>query len=875
MAYGAGGWWTLTISLPPGAAARGSYKYCTIHMNGAIEWEWGPNRAIPRDPGRARNIDIHDHWRPVHDPTNVLESAAFRRAICHAGSDPDDQHQSDAAVAACRCRFVIHAPNIDSSHDLYLIGNQDAVGNWEPVATCRMTRRSFPQWELERDATSLNFPLRYKYAVVNRESRKVVRWEWGEDRVIYSEKGRRKQLLVVRNDGRLRDPVPLWRGAGVAIPVFSLRSETGLGVGEFGDLKRLADWAHQTGIRLIQILPINDTVATHTWVDSYPYAAISVFALHPIYMNLAAMNVLDRDRTEAFVNEHRARLNALPTVDYEAVMTVKSTFYKLAFDETRDHFLASKPFRQFFETQQDWLVPYAAFSCLRDRFGTADYTTWPQWRRISAGELAEFVSPTQPHYDDVAVHYFIQFHLYRQLLDAADHVRSRGIVLKGDIPIGVYRHSVDTWLQPELFNMESQTGAPPDDFAVNGQNWGFPTYKWDVMARNGFAWWQRRLTSLAAYFDAFRIDHILGFFRIWEIPVEHVQGILGHFNPALPISRDELQGRGIHLEDERLCQPYIRRHLIERRFGASADDIISTYLDETAMGVFALKPAYRTQRQVVDHLAADSERHPEKREYNRATEENLLALIADVLFVRDERDPQGGFHPRHSLHSTASYQELHDDIKWRLDELYVDYFYRRHEQFWRDEALLKLPALRRATDMLICGEDLGMVPDCVGGVMHDLGLLSLFIQRMPKDPRQAFAHPSDCPYLSVCSPSSHDMSPVRVWWEGDRVETQRFYETMLGHHGLAPYYCEDWVCREIVVQHLYSPAMWAIFPLQDLLGMDAGLRRPDPHAERINEPSNPKHYWRYRMHVTLESLLVADAFNQSLASLVEQSGRHV
>ena len=423
--------------------------------------------------------------------------------------------------------------------------------------------------------------------------------------------------------------------------------------------------------------------------------------------------------------------------------------------------------------------------------------------------------------------------------------------------------------------MESQTGAPPDDFAVNGQNWGFPTYKWDVMARNGFAWWQRRLTSLAAYFDAFRIDHILGFFRIWEIPVEHVQGILGHFNPALPISRDELQGRGIHLEDERLCQPYIRRHLIERRFGASADDIISTYLDETAMGVFALKPAYRTQRQVVDHLAADSERHPEKREYNRATEENLLALIADVLFVRDERDPQGGFHPRHSLHSTASYQELHDDIKWRLDELYVDYFYRRHEQFWRDEALLKLPALRRATDMLICGEDLGMVPDCVGGVMHDLGLLSLFIQRMPKDPRQAFAHPSDCPYLSVCSPSSHDMSPVRVWWEGDRVETQRFYETMLGHHGLAPYYCEDWVCREIVVQHLYSPAMWAIFPLQDLLGMDAGLRRPDPHAERINEPSNPKHYWRYRMHVTLESLLVADAFNQSLASLVEQSGRHV
>jgi 4-alpha-glucanotransferase len=157
--------------------------------------------------------------------------------------------------------------------------------------------------------------------------------------------------------------------------------------------------------------------------------------------------------------------------------------------------------------------------------------------------------------------------------------------------------------------------------------------------------------------------------------------------------------------------------------------------------------------------------------------------------------------------------------------------------------------------------------------MKNLGLLSLEIQRMPKDPTRIFAHPADAPYLSVVTPSTHDMNPIRAWWEEDRKKTQQFYNNEIGQWGDASFFCEPWVAKAILLQHLYSPAMWSIFQLQDLLAMDGELRRKDPHEERINDPSNPKHYWRYRMHLTIEELSDADKFNEELHEMIKSSDR--
>lgn len=225
------------------------------------------------------------------------------------------------------------------------------------------------------------------------------------------------------------------------------------------------------------------------------------------------------------------------------------------------------------------------------------------------------------------------------------------------------------------------------------------------------------------------------------------------------------------------------------------------------------------------------------------------------------------------MEKTSSFRHLIPHVQEKLKDLCINYFFRRQDDFWFKQAMNKLPQLKEATNMLVCGEDLGMVPDCVPEVMQQLGILSLEIQRMPKDPQKEFFHPNDAPYLSVITPSTHDMSTVRGWWEEDREQTQHFYNNVLGQWGDAPVYCEPWINRAIVLQHLYSPAMWSIFQLQDILGMSDKLRRENPQDERINNPANPKHYWQYRMHISLEDLIKEKEFNQELKGYIDNCGR--
>jgi 4-alpha-glucanotransferase len=251
----------------------------------------------------------------------------------------------------------------------------------------------------------------------------------------------------------------------------------------------------------------------------------------------------------------------------------------------------------------------------------------------------------------------------------------------------------------------------------------------------------------------------------------------------------------------------------------------------------------------------------------------LFDLTSNVLLFEEPGSVGQEYHFRIAMEKTSSFRYLIPHVQEKMKQLYVNYFFRRQDDFWFREAMHKLPMLKAATNMLVCGEDLGMVPDCVPDVMKQTGILSLEIQRMPKDPEKEFFHPNDAPYLSVITPSTHDMSTLRGWWEENREKTQHFYNRVMGQWGEAPQYCEAWISRAIIMQHLYSPAMWSIFQLQDLLGMSESLRRENPHEERINIPANPKNYWQYRMHISLEDLLKEDGFNEELKGYVENSGR--
>jgi 4-alpha-glucanotransferase len=834
--------------------------------------EWGPDRIFRPGKRGDERIILMDLWRSYADPDYALHSSAFTNAILK----PSELFESAVASAKGKTatvvlRFMPTVIRIKPGDRVAVCGSSKSMGAWDDEKSLVLGNQQHPVWEGEVRVAVKDFPVHYKYLIKNDKGQTAF-WEKSIDRQIDLPAGELPDTIEIR-DEKFDFPQYPWKGTGVAIPVFSLRRREGFGVGEFTDIKLLVDWSVKVGIRMVQILPVNDTVARHSWMDSYPYAAISVYALHPIYINLSEIGQLKSEINQQIIEAQGKYLNSLQKIDYEAVMALKSRFFKLYYDQCKKQFLKDSSFLGFFADNEHWLRPYAAFSYLRDLFNTPDFSRWGEYSKPGPELLSVLTDETSAHYDDIAVHYFIQYHAYKQLLEAASYARSKGVVLKGDIPIGIYRNSVDAWLSPELYHMDRQAGAPPDDFSAKGQNWRFPTYNWDAMAKDNYAWWQQRLRQLSGYFDAFRIDHILGFFRIWEIPASQVEGLLGYFNPSLPFYRDELQSRGIWFDEHRLCKPYIREHFLYERFGDLTEEIKYNYLEEYAPGCYNLREEYNTQSKIEQRLVVEPDASPWMRNRIERMIQGLNSLVAEVLFLPAPGTEGNGFFPRNALHFTRSYQELDGHTKHAINQVYLEYFYQRNEEFWRGKAMTKLPVIKKATNMLLCGEDLGMVPACVPSVMNELGILSLEVQRMPKDIKVTFGHPAAYPYLSVATPSSHDTSTIRGWWEEDPARSQKFYYEILGNHGPSPYFCEPDIVRQIIVQHLYSPSMWAVFPIQDLLGMDGKIRLQDAREERINNPGNPNHYWRYRLHLNIEDLLSLDGFNDSLREMILQSGR--
>ncbi len=866
MRYVGDGKWELEIYLDGISNDLLEYKYfIRDDRNSIIIDEWGQNRKFQIQGKKFYSYFFDDSWFSNTDPQNPLFTAAFsgnlwrRKTIKYKNKSSHINHT-----------FQLLAPRIDNDHAFCIIGNDKRLGNWNPDKAIIMNGSQYPLWKAEIFLESSHETTYYKYGIYNLKKKKFVGYEDGPDRSLNSRLSVIDNGLTVKTDINYKYPEGLWKGAGVAIPVFSLRTEKSFGVGEFMDLKVLVDWAIKAGMKLVQILPVNDTVANHTWKDSYPYAAISVFALHPVYLNLSAMGKLsDKKLMESFQKKGR-KLNKLDTFDYVSVMDLKSKYFKLLYDQNKDTFQKDKKYKKFFKENKEWLIPYAAFSCLRDRYGTPDFTKWPAYSTYDEAEIQKLVKPTNRDFDDFAVHYFIQYHLHLQLSEVVEYARSKGVILKGDLPIGIYRDSVDAWVEPKLYHMNKQAGAPPDAYSITGQNWRFPTYNWDEMTKDNYAWWRRRLSQMAKYFDAYRIDHILGFFRIWEIPYESIEGLMGIFNPAIPMYKNEIESRGIHFNYERFCKPLIKDYMLEDLFGEDADKVKKVFLEENDDGNYRLKEEFNTQRKVEDHFLANA---LENKDQENILKNGLFTLIGNLLFFEEAGSNGNAFHPKISFHSTYSYMELDDHTKGVLNDIYTHYYYHRQENFWREQAMVKLPAINKASDMLICGEDLGMVPDCVPGVMHELGILRLYIQRMPKETDSEFGHPAHAPYLSVASPSCHDMSTVRGWWEEDHDRSQRFYNHIMRHDGEAPVACDTWISEEVLQQHLHSSAMWTIFPIQDLVSIDEKLMRENPEDERINDPSNPDNLWQYRFHLNLSDLVKEKEFNKKLRLMVQNAGR--
>lgn len=847
--------WTVTIDLPHTIRAL-EYRYFVRHDSGHIINEWGAPHIFR--PAACDSYHIYDRWQdqPWDKP---FYSSAFTDCICHRS-----QRAPEIKPKRGHITFSVSAPLVKSDEIIVISGSSTALGCWDVDKAIPLSDAHFPVWTGNVPVSpEMGADTEYKFLILDKHTGKVISWEGGENRRLLISP--LPDAATEINGLHFINTRPQWKGAGTAIPVFSLRSDDDFGVGDFIDLIRLIDWAKSTGQTFIQILPINDTTMTGTWTDSYPYNANSTFALHPMYLRTSMLGRLrDTERQQHYDNLAR-ELNSLKEIDYERVTTAKAAFTREIFEQEGDATLASPEFKTFLKQNASWLVPYAAFCVLRDRFGTADYSKWGEYATYDPGKIEEFVTKNTSYINLV---YYVQFHLDKQLRQVRDYAHTCGIAIKGDIPIGISRTSVDAWCTPHLFNLGCQAGAPPDDFSVLGQNWGFPTYNWDEMSRDGFAWWKARFRKMSEYFDAYRIDHVLGFFRIWQIPMDQIHGLLGYFSPALPYSPEELRNNYDFWIDVNLyTTPYIMDYFLGDFFGPYTDEARSRFLSPLGYGRYRLKDEFSTQRKVADYFGSK-----EKDEKNTHLCNALLGLIDDVLFIPDPDEP-GKYHPRISAQHTYIYRSLSDYERWCFDRLYNDFFYHRHNDFWYGKAMWKLPPLINSTHMLVCAEDLGMIPACVPAVMDTLQMLSLEIQRMPKNPADEFGDTWHYPYHSVCTTSTHDMSGIRAWWEENRQATQDYYNNVLHESGDAPYFAEPWICDKILDLHLKSPSMLCIIPLQDWLSMDGSLRRESPAEERINIPANSRHYWRYRMHITLEALQQAETFNSHLAAMIAGAGR--
>ncbi|MFR9165276.1 MAG: 4-alpha-glucanotransferase [Dysgonomonas sp.] len=845
--------WGVSLEIDDNAESF-EYYYFVKENDKTVRKETGETRRIPLK--EKLNLILNDYWKDFPQQ-NFLYASAFTE-----GFFPHKSQKVDYAEG--KILFKLSCPYAKKDQEVIVCGETDVLGNWNPSQSPKMRYTGNAEWEISLNVPNNKTPVQFKFAILDRRTNRVTHWEEGENRILDAANLSDKNIIRIDNFAYRHSNVD-WKAAGVVIPVFSLRSKESFGIGEFSDLHKMIDWAEKSGLKIIQTLPINDTTISYTWKDSYPYNAISIYALHPIYLGLNRLPLKDKKKLKQYMKEAQ-KLNELKDIDYEKVIKLKTKYLHDLFQESGSSVVKSKEFEKFLNVNKTWLFPYAFFCYFRDKYKTVNYNNWKEDKEYDINKLEKLIENNETIKTDIDFVFFTQYLLHKQLSEAKEYAHSKNVILKGDIPIGINRHSVETWTEPHLFNLDTQTGAPPDGFSVYGQNWGFPTYNWEEMAKDNYSWWTKRFKKMADYFDAYRTDHILGFFRIWEIPDNSIQGLLGCFSPALPLTLKEIEEKGFKFDKQSMTNPSVDKKALKEIFGKYTDDVIGKYLTKDRNKRFKLKKNYDTQLKIKN---AFEKLNGKKSDQIR---EGLYKICNEVLFIEDKRTPDK-FHPRIVAQQTYSFNNLDETAKNNFDELYNDFFYHRHTQFWKEEALRKLPTLISSTRMLVCGEDLGMIPDCVPEVMSLLQILTLEIERMPKENGRLFTDLKKIPYLSVCSTSTHDISTIRLWWKENPDITQKYYNEVLLCEGVAPKECTIELCEKIIFDHLGSSSLLAIFPLQDWLAINEELRNPEPQEERINIPSEPNHYWRYRMHIYLEDMLENESLSNQILSLLEKTER--
>ena len=879
-------YWSCIVRLPTGTdPVKLVYKYFRATGRDNIEWEDEARHEVVIVPVPSPALlEIADTFRWRDPIMNALTRSAFVDVVNkrHSPRYEDALALSQAEPGKVRVHFSVVCPHVRPNQYVVVVGSAPELGSWDPRRGLFLADGDFPVWKGSISVERGHFPLEYKYCIVS--DYKVI-WEGDANRyssgVTADKADDQFPASLLISEWFVCPNRELYKGLGVYAPIFSLRSETSCGIGQYTDIKKLVDFCNKAGISLIQLLPINDTTDKGGWADSYPYRQVSCFALHPIYIDLLAIPGLPQHLIPEIQRE-KAALEDHPYVDYPRVFEFKTRMFKKIYAEM--DWKKYPDLDEFVEKNKEWLKPYALYCMFRDEYNTSDFSTWPTHSSIKPEEVERLCEEFAV---DLKYTYWIQYICDIQFKDSRDYANKHGVCLKGDLPIGVYLNSVECWAFPQNFHKDMCAGAPPDAFSADGQNWGFPTYDWDFMAKDGYKWWRMRLSRMAELFQVMRVDHILGFFRIWEIPREPcIRGMLGHYNPCVPLTIDELRSWGLRQDIDRYVKPYVRWHILQQKFGQDAQMIADKFLvarhADRLDDYYDFKEAFNTELKIADACASMFQDEKASAHFRKG----LFELLANVILVPDPNHA-GSYQVRTEVkmdhtdmtqdgpieYASSSWLELPDDERAIVERLYVDFAYNRQSGLWVGKALEKLDLLKDSTNMLICGEDLGQLTESILAALREKALLSLRVQRMSKDKNSQFDEVEHYQYLSVCCPATHDSSSLRGWWEENRSVIRDFWHTQLWRGDEPPATCEPWISEMIIKKHLWSNSMWAVFLLQDLTGIAQHLRRQSPQDEQINIPADPHHKWRYRYPYSLEEITGDWNFTQHLHGLAVASHR--
>jgi 4-alpha-glucanotransferase len=629
---------------------------------------------------------------------------------------------------------------------------------------------------------------------------------------------------------------------GAVVPLGALRGLGSVGVGEFPDLAEFAGLCVKMGVGLIQLLPVNDT-----GYQSSPYFALTAFALHPLYLRIG-----DLPEAGPFAAQIKAlgkRFNKDARFAFEPLLRAKISLLREIYGANKKE-IAKKAEKggslgAWIEANS-WVKEYAVFRRLKEINEEKGWKEWSSHQHTSAKEI-EALWGDKKLLEEHLFWAWLQEALDGQFSRAAKAVSDMGILLEGDLPILINEDSADVWAHPEYFNRDLSAGAPPDMYSPDGQRWGFPTYRWDALEKNNYDWWRERLKVAEKYYKAYRIDHVLGFFRIWASSQQDNTSALGWFDPYVAITKKDFDG--LKLDDGRI-RWLTQSHVPTGELWDALRANWGGYYNDADIAA----EAERTFTQALNRVGCEelwvfkdgiaSERDIIALGLHPAAQGYLIKVWHNRLFVEYSK---GSYFPSWLYRNTRAYASLSGAEKEEIDAL-VEKHRDDSEKIWEKQGLKLLTMLKESTPMLPCAEDLGAVPGCVPRVLTKLKILGLRVVRWHRDWEaggQPYVPFEDYPELSVCTPAVHDSSTLREWWE--REAEQEVFATFIGVPALPRIYNPG--AAKIILHKIAAAASrYRVFQIQDLLHLSPKWYAADPASERVNVPGTLNEFnWTYRL----------------------------